>query len=135
MTAISSTGIFKNKMRILYCSSSTCPNRESVSESFILYNSWAMDLGNKSYTQLCPLAGQSHCLSDRQASLSGREESSFRSPPETVPFLWDLGNHSHDLQMENKALAGFLAITFPTLQELRLLLSWEILEGVTPSYF
>lgn len=115
MTAISSTGIFKNKMRILYCSSSTCPNRESVSESFILYNSWEMNLGNKSYTQLCLLAGQGHCLSDRQASLSGMEESSSRSPPETVPFLWDLGNHSHDLQMENKALFGFLAITFPAL--------------------
>lgn len=72
MTDISSTGIFKNKMRILYCSSS--PNRESVSESFILYNSWVMNLGSKSNTQLCPLACQSHCLSDRQVSISGTEQ-------------------------------------------------------------
>lgn len=84
MADISSTGIFKNKMRIFYCSSSTCPNRESVSESFILYNSWVMNLGNKSNTQLCPLPCQSHCLSDRQVSLPGTEESPSRSPPETL---------------------------------------------------
>lgn len=51
MTGISSTGIFNNKMRILCCSSSTCPNTESVSESFILCNSChllkATNLGSK----------------------------------------------------------------------------------------
>lgn len=94
MTDISSTSIFKNKVRILYCSSSTCPNRESVPEIFILYNSWVMNLGNKSNTQLCPLACQSQvesfvrCLSDRQVSLSGTEESPSRSPQKPQPFSW-----------------------------------------------
>lgn len=135
MTDISSTGIFKNKMRILYSSSSMCSNRESMSESFILYHSWVMNLGNKFNTQLCPLACQNHCLSDRQVSLSGREESPSRSPRETIPFLLDLGSHSYDLQIKNKALTGFLAITFPRLQDLWLPSLWEILKGVTPSYF
>lgn len=48
MTDISSTGIFKNKMRIFYSSSSTCPTRESVSESF---NS-VQQLGDESGQQI-----------------------------------------------------------------------------------
>lgn len=114
MPDISSTGILNNKTRMLNCSSRTRPSTESVPESFILYDSGHLprvtNLGNKSDAQLCPLACQSHHLSDRQI---GREQSPFRSPTETVPFLLELGSHSHELQKENKALAGFLAVTFP----------------------
>lgn len=50
---------------------------------------------------------QSRCLSDGQVSLSGREELPSRSPPETVPFLLDLGSYSHDLQIKNKGTDWF----------------------------
>lgn len=88
MTDISSTGILKNKMRILYCSSSTCPNRESVSESFILHNSWAVNLGNKSNTQLCPQACQTVVfLTGRSAYQAGRNH--LPDPlQKSYPFSW-----------------------------------------------
>jgi len=101
---------------MLNCSSSTYPSTESGPESFILYDSLhlprATNLGNRSDAQLCPLACQSRHLSDRHI---GGEQSPFRSPTETVPFLLELDSCSHELQTENKALAGFLAVTFPGL--------------------
>lgn len=99
MPDISSPGIFYNKTRMLNCSSSIRPSREAVPESFILHDSHHLPgLGNKSDAQLCPLACQSHHLSDRQV---GREQSPFRIPTEIIPFLLELGSHTHELQIEN----------------------------------
>lgn len=80
MPDISSTGISKNKMWMLNCSSSTRPGTESVPESFILYDSGHLpkvtNLGNKSDAQLYPLASQSRHLSDRQ---TGRGQIPYRN--------------------------------------------------------